>query len=60
MIIVKFGGTSVANAQRIAGVADIISKLKKENKKLGVVVSAFGGVTDELDPDEQTCSSAGR
>ena len=48
MIIIKFGGTSVANAQRIAGVADIISQLKKKGKKIGVVVSAFGGVTDEL------------
>ena len=48
MIIIKFGGTSIANAQRIEGVADIISKLKKQNKKIGVVVSAFGGVTDEL------------
>ena len=48
MIIIKFGGTSVANAQRIEGVADIISQLKKQHKKIGVVVSAFGGVTDEL------------
>ena len=48
MIIIKFGGTSVANAQRIAGVADIVLHLKKKHKKIGVVVSAFGGVTDDL------------
>ena len=48
MIIIKFGGTSVLNAKRIIGVADIVSSLKKKHKKIGVVVSAFGGVTDEL------------
>ena len=48
MIVIKFGGTSVANAQRISDVADIVSGLLKKHKKIGVVVSAFGGVTDEL------------
>ncbi len=48
MIIIKFGGTSVLNAKRIIGVADIVSSLKKKHKKIGVVVSAFGGVTDDL------------
>jgi aspartokinase/homoserine dehydrogenase 1 len=48
MIIIKFGGTSVLNAKRIIGVADIVSNLKKKHKKIGVVVSAFGGVTDDL------------
>jgi aspartokinase/homoserine dehydrogenase 1 len=48
MIITKFGGTSVATAQRIKGVAEIVSELTRRHKKIGVVVSAFGGVTDEL------------
>jgi aspartokinase/homoserine dehydrogenase 1 len=48
MIVIKFGGTSVANAQRISDVADIVNGLVKKHKKIGVVVSAFGGVTDEL------------
>ncbi len=48
MIVIKFGGTSVLNAQRIRGVADIVVNLKKKHRKIGVVVSAFGGVTDEL------------
>jgi aspartokinase/homoserine dehydrogenase 1 len=48
MIVVKFGGTSVATAQRIEGLAAIVNDLKKKHKKVGVVVSAFGGVTDEL------------
>lgn len=60
-IVMKFGGSSVGNSQRIKDVAAIIaSKLKQEPK---VVVSAVGGITDKLiesaniavadeDPDE--------
>ena len=45
MIVLKFGGSSVANAERIKHVASIIST--KPEQKL-VVVSALKGVTDEL------------
>ena len=48
MIVIKFGGTSVANAQRIEGVRSIVSGIYKNDRKLGVVCSALGGVTDEL------------
>lgn len=48
MIIIKFGGTSVASAQRIEDLLPIVTDIKKKTNKLGVVVSAFGGVTDEL------------
>ena len=48
MIIIKFGGTSVSSAARIEGLPEIVKGLHKKFKKLGVVVSAFGGVTDEL------------
>lgn len=47
MIVLKFGGTSVANAQNINLVLEIISK-KAQNDSLFVVVSAFSGVTDLL------------
>ena len=47
MIVLKFGGTSVANAQNIKVVLDIVSK-KAQNNKLAVVVTAFSGVTDLL------------
>lgn len=47
MNIIKFGGTSVANAQCIAQCINII-KDKKQNITLIVVISAFGGVTDML------------
>lgn len=47
MIVLKFGGTSVANAENISKVIEIVSNKSKENK-LAVVVSAFSGVTDLL------------
>lgn len=44
----KFGGTSIANIERIKNVADIIKYKKKNNSKLVVVVSAMAGVTNDL------------
>ena len=44
----KFGGTSVANIDRIKNVADIIKSKKKDSVKLVVVVSAMAGVTNDL------------
>ncbi len=47
MIVLKFGGTSVANAQNIQKVITIVNQKAKDNK-LAVVVSALSGVTDML------------
>ena len=47
MKVLKFGGTSVANAQNIKLVLDIVSK-KAADEKLVVVVSALSKVTDML------------
>ena len=47
MITLKFGGTSVANAQNIKLTLDIIEKKSKQTK-LAVVVSALSGITDKL------------
>jgi aspartokinase/homoserine dehydrogenase 1 len=47
MRVLKFGGTSVANAQNIKLVLDIVVNKAKE-EKLIVVVSAFSKVTDLL------------
>jgi aspartokinase/homoserine dehydrogenase 1 len=47
MKVLKFGGTSVANAQNIKLVLDIVINQAKE-EKLVVVVSAFSKVTDKL------------
>jgi aspartokinase/homoserine dehydrogenase 1 len=45
MITLKFGGTSVANAQNIKLVIEIVNQKAKKDK-LAVVVSALSGVTD--------------
>src|SRR4051794_10056075 len=47
MQVLKFGGSSVANALNMKRAADII---REESKKepLIVVVSALGGITDKL------------
>lgn len=47
MNVLKFGGTSVANAQNISLVIDIITKAS-QNQKIAVVVSAFGNTTNML------------
>lgn len=47
MVVLKFGGTSVANAQNIQKVITIVNQKAKENK-LAVVVSALSGITDML------------
>ncbi len=47
MKVLKFGGSSVANPERIKSVIDILlAYIEKE--KIAVVFSAFGGVTDSL------------
>ncbi|MGA1791155.1 MAG: aspartate kinase [bacterium] len=45
MIVMKFGGSSVANGERLKNVADIIHSEKRPKV---VVVSAMSGVTDSL------------
>jgi aspartokinase len=47
MKVLKFGGTSVANAQNILLVEKIVKKESSENRVV-VVVSALSGVTDGL------------
>ena len=48
MMVMKFGGTSLGTPQRIEQVSDIISRTYRTQAKLAVVVSAFGGVTNQL------------
>jgi len=47
MIVLKFGGTSVATASSIQSVYEIVSR-PEYAKGIVVTVSALGGVTDEL------------
>ncbi len=44
----KFGGTSVGSAERIAQAADLAVKSAKEGHRVVVVTSAMGGVTNKL------------
>ncbi len=48
LIVQKFGGTSVANTERIKNVAARVAKYRAKGDKLVVVVSAMSGVTDGL------------
>jgi aspartate kinase len=47
-VVAKFGGTSVANGDRINRAADSIAKAVENGHEVAVVVSAMGGTTDVL------------
>src|SRR5512141_568530 len=48
LVVMKFGGSSVANAERIKRVARRIVRERENGSQLVVVVSAMGDTTDEL------------
>src|SRR5947208_13270396 len=48
VIVQKYGGTSVANAERIRAVAERIVAARQAGYEVVVVVSAMGDTTDEL------------
>ena len=48
LIVKKFGGTSVADVQRIEAVADIVEQTIQEGNRVTVVLSAMGNNTDQL------------
>ena len=48
LIVQKYGGSSVADADRIKNVARRIARAKDEGNQVVVVVSAMGDTTDEL------------
>lgn len=48
LIVQKFGGTSVANAERLFNVANIVTQTYKQGNDVVVVVSAQGDTTDDL------------
>ena len=47
-IVMKFGGTSVANPERIARAAHLVIEEVKRGNQVAVVVSAMGKTTDDL------------
>ena len=48
LIVQKYGGTSVADAERIRAVAERVVATVREGNQVAVVVSAMGGETDRL------------
>ena len=48
LVVQKYGGTSVASADRIGSVADRIARARAAGHRVAVVVSAMAGETDRL------------
>ncbi len=48
IIVQKYGGSSVADAEKIKRVAERVAKTRASGKRVVVVVSAMGDTTDEL------------
>jgi aspartate kinase len=48
LVVQKFGGTSVGDADRIRAVADHVARTRRAGNDVVVVVSAMGKTTDEL------------
>ena len=48
LIVQKYGGSSVANADRILHVANLVAQTRAAGDDIVVVVSAMGDTTDEL------------
>lgn len=61
LVVQKYGGSSVANADRIRRVAERIVATKKQGNDVVVVVSAMGDTTDDLmDLAQQVCPARRR
>jgi aspartate kinase len=48
LVVQKYGGTSVGDAERIRAVADHVARTRDEGNEVVVVVSAMGKFTDDL------------
>src|SRR5581483_2930534 len=48
LLVMKFGGTSVGSAERIAQAAELVLKSAREGHQVVVVTSAMSGVTNKL------------
>ena len=56
-IVLKFGGTSLGNTEKILSVARIIQQKHKSGIEIIVVVSAMSGVTNDLVEQSKKISS---
>ena len=48
LTVLKFGGSSVADSERMLHVAKLVKKFRDEGSRVAVVVSAMGNMTDDL------------
>jgi len=48
LLVQKFGGTSVADPERIRAVADQVARTRRRGHRVVIVISAMGKETDEL------------
>ena len=48
LVVQKYGGTSVGDAERIRAVAEHVAQTRERGNQVVVVVSAMGKFTDEL------------
>ena len=48
LVVQKYGGTSVSDAERVRAVADHVARTRRQGADVVVVVSAMGKTTDEL------------
>ena len=58
LVVQKFGGSSVADPDRIKAVADHIVETRRTGHDVVVVVSAMGKTTDDLERLAHEVSSA--
>ncbi|MDI6860276.1 MAG: aspartate kinase, partial [Methanocellales archaeon] len=59
-IVMKFGGTSVADGSRLKNVASLIKRFYERKNEVIIVVSALSGVTDQLEEIARKASEEGR
>ena len=48
LITIKFGGTSVGDADRIRSAAELVARVKNDGHRVVVITSAMSGVTNKL------------
>ncbi|HNR58910.1 MAG TPA: aspartate kinase, partial [Methanothrix sp.] len=58
-LVMKFGGSSVADGAKLRNVGELVKSLSEDNE-IVVVTSALGGVTDDLLQCARTSANGGR
>src|ERR1700687_1170918 len=48
LLTIKFGGTSVGNAERIRNVAELVKRTREQGRRVVVITSAMAGVTNQF------------